>query len=84
MMKPYLLAAVAFLGLTASGLAARAQVQFNFTYSGSLVYFTVPIAGTYRILAFGAQGGNATPVNGPRPFSVGTGGLGAEIGAIST
>jgi Glycine rich protein len=74
-MKPYLLTTATFLGLTASGLPARAQVQFNFTYTGKLDNFTAPIAGTYRILVFGAQGGNGTP-----PVSAGTGGLGAEIG----
>ena len=74
-MKPYLLTAVAFLGLAASEPAARAQVQFNFTYTGKPDSFTVPIAGTYRVLAFGAQGGNGTP-----PVFGGSGGLGAEIG----
>src|SRR5215469_347482 len=74
-MKPYLLTTEAFLALTASQPAAQAQVQFSFTYTGKLDNFTAPIAGTYRILAFGAQGGNATP-----PVSAGTGGLGAEIG----
>src|SRR5215469_6757863 len=71
-MKLYLLTAVACLGLTASE-PAHAQVQF--TYTGKLDSFTAPIAGTYRVLAFGAQGGNGTP-----PVSAGSGGLGAEIG----
>lgn len=62
-------------GLTISGPVARAQVEFNFAYTGKPDNFTVPIAGTYRILAFGAQGGNGTP-----PISAGSGGLGAEIG----
>jgi hypothetical protein len=74
-MKPYFLTAAAFLGLYASEPGARAQVQANFAYSGKLDNFTAPIAGTYRILAFGAQGGNGTP-----PVSAGSGGLGAEIG----
>jgi hypothetical protein len=56
-MKPLLLAGTAFLGLAASGSVARA-VPFDFTYTGSLVTFTVPTTDTYRILAFGAQGGS--------------------------
>jgi len=39
-MKPYLLAGTAFLALAASGSAAHAQ-RVNFTYTGSLVTFTV-------------------------------------------
>jgi hypothetical protein len=73
-MKLLLLAGTAFLGLAASGSAARA-VPFDFTYTGSLVTFTVPTTDTYQILAFGAQGGNGT-FNG----FVGVGGRGAEIG----
>ena len=61
MMKPYSLTAGAFLALTVSGPVACAQVEFNFTYTGKPDNFTVPIAGTYRILTFGAQGGNGTP-----------------------
>ena len=75
-MKPYLLAGTAFLALAASGSAAHAQ-RVNFTYTGSLVTFTVPKNGTYQILAFGAQGGNGIWV----PTGVfGAGGRGAEIG----
>ena len=74
-MKPYVLTTVALLALAAAEPAAHAQVQFNFAYTGKLDNFTAPIAGTYRILAFGAQGGNGTP-----PVSAGSGGLGAEIG----
>ena len=71
-MKLLLMAGTAFLGLAVSGSAARA-VPFDFTYTGSLVTFTVPTTDTYQILAFGAQGGNIT--------RTGTGGgLGAEIG----
>jgi hypothetical protein len=73
-MKLILLAGTACLGLVASGLAAHA-VPFDFTYTGSLVTFTVPTTDNYQILAFGAQGGNIT--------STGTGGgLGAEIGGV--
>ena len=71
-MKLVLLAGTALLGLVASGSAARA-VPFDFTYTGSLVTFTVPTTETYQILAFGAQGGDSG-------FPGGTGGLGAEIG----
>ncbi len=40
-MKRLLLAGTAFLGLAASGQAARAT-PLDFTYTGSLVSFTVP------------------------------------------
>ena len=73
-MKQLLLAGTAFLGLAASGLAARAT-PFDFTYTGSLVTFTVPTTDSYQILAFGAQGGSAISGN-----LIGPGGLGAEIG----
>ena len=72
-MKGLLLAWTAFLALAASGSVARATL-FDFTYSGSLVDFTIPTTGTYQILAFGAQGGNATAL------PVGPGGKGAEVG----
>ena len=71
-MKLILLAGTVFLGLSVSGSTARA-VPFDFTYSGSLVTFTVPTTDTYQILAFGAQGGNGA-LGGTG------GGLGAEIG----
>jgi len=67
-----LLAQIAFLGLAASVSAAARATPFDFTYSGSLVDFTVPATETYQILAFGAQGGTDS--------SVGRGGRGAEIG----
>ena len=73
-MKQLLLAGTAFLGFAASGLAARAT-PFDFTYTGSLVTFTVPTTNSYQILAFGAQGGSATVGS-----LIGVGGLGAEIG----
>ncbi len=56
-MKHRLLAGTSLLGLLAWDPAARA-VPFDFTYTGSLVTFTVPTTGTYQILAFGAQGGS--------------------------
>jgi PEP-CTERM motif len=76
-LKLLLLAGIAFLGLAASGSAARA-VPFDFTYTGSLVTFTVPTTDTYQILAFGAQGGNVPPLG--IGGTVGIGGRGAEIG----
>src|SRR6202047_3634406 len=74
-MKRLLLAGTAFLGLTASGAVAHATL-FDFTYSGSLVDFTVPTSDTYQILAFGAQGGNSQSFTD----GIGAGGRGAEIG----
>jgi hypothetical protein len=68
------LAGTAFLGLATAGSAAIAT-PFHFTYTGSLVNFTVPITGTYQILAFGAQGGSVNFLG-----MVANGGRGAEIG----
>jgi hypothetical protein len=73
-MTRFLLAGTALLGFAASGSVANAG-PIDFTYTGSLVEFTVPATGPYQILAFGAQGGN-----GNRRDAVGAGGLGAEIG----
>ena len=53
-MKRLLLAGAAFLGLAASGSGTRAG-PIDFTFTGSLVDFTVPATGLYQILAFGAQ-----------------------------
>ncbi|HYZ42273.1 MAG TPA: autotransporter, partial [Stellaceae bacterium] len=59
-----------------AGAAPVAHAQrIAFTYTGSLVTFTVPITGSYQILAFGAQGGESIAGQSP-----GAGGLGAEIG----
>ena len=74
-MTRFLLAGTALLGFAASGSVANAG-PIDFTYTGSLVEFTVPATGTYQILAFGAQGGNGKSAND----AVGAGGLGAEIG----
>ena len=69
-MRLLLLGGAMLLAIAAPGSGARAV---PFTYTGSLVTFTVPTTDTYQILAFGAQGGNIT--------RTGTGGgLGAEIG----
>jgi hypothetical protein len=78
-MKQFLLAWTAVLGLTASGLAARAT-PIDFTFTGSLVDFTVPTTGPYQILAYGAQGGSG--INGFGRVSMG--GRGAEIGGDFT
>lgn len=69
-MKQILIAGIALVGLTASGSATYAA-PIDFTYTGSLVDFTVPATGSYQITAFGAQGGNTNN---------GLGGRGAEIG----
>jgi hypothetical protein len=73
-MKQLLLAGTAFLALAAP--VAHATL-FDFTYTGSLVDFTVPTTGSYQIQAFGAQGGNIAGVGSG-------GGLGAEIGGDFT
>ena len=67
-MKRLLLGGTAFLALAFSDQFAEA-VPFDFTFTGSLVTFTVPTTDTYQILAFGAQGGHSEP----------NGGGGAEI-----
>ena len=72
-MNRLLLVGAAFLAVAFSDQSAEA-VPFDFTFTGSLVTFTVPTTDTYQILAFGAQGGNSF-FNG-----IGTGGRGAEIG----
>jgi len=73
-MKQFLLAGAALLALALSEPTAHAQ-RFEFDYTGSLVTFTVPIKGTYQIIAFGAQGGGS--MTGQH---FGVGGLGAEFG----
>jgi hypothetical protein len=81
-MKPLMLAWTVFLGCAALGSGARATL-FDFTYTGSLVTFTVPTTDTYRITAYGAQGGSGMGcINiGNSPIiPVGPGGKGAEIG----
>ena len=79
-MKLLLMAGTAFLGLAASGSAARA-VPFDFTYTGSLVDFTVPATGSYQILALGGHGGSGFLEEVPFvPLVIGPGGKGAEIG----
>ena len=73
-MKLHVLAATALLTLTAFPAAA---VPITFSYTGSIVDYTVPVSGQYTISATGARGGSV-PNNG------GTGGLGAQAGATFT
>ena len=73
-MKLISLAGTVLLAFVALEPAAQAQ-RVNFTYTGTLVTFTVPATGLYQILAFGAQGGTGTYDN-----FIGAGGLGAESG----
>jgi PEP-CTERM motif len=73
-----LLVGTTVLALSAPG-SARC-VPFDFTYTGSLVSFTVPTTGTYQILAFGAQGGDSGTIVLPQGPVFGAGGRGAEIG----
>jgi hypothetical protein len=49
-MKRFLLAGALLLAVTTLGPTARAQ-RFEFSYTGSLVTFTVPIGGIYQIVA---------------------------------
>lgn len=60
--------------LAASGIA-RAE---SFSYSGSVVTYTIPTTGVYDITAAGAQGGNSLAGGS------GVGGLGANIGGDVT
>lgn len=73
-MKRVVLTTTVFFGLAASGAPAGA-VPFDFTFTRSLVTFTVPTTAIYQILAFGAQGGS-----GNFGGTIGAGGRGAEIG----
>src|SRR5689334_2806411 len=75
-MKQLSLCGATLVALLAVTSYARA-VPFDFTYTGSLVAFTVPATDTYRILAFGAQGGNSGPFTDGG--ATGMGGRGAEI-----
>ncbi len=50
----------------------------TFSYTGSIVYFTVPTTGSYTIEALGASGGTANVKDGG---DAAAGGLGAEIEA---
>ncbi len=76
-MKQPWLGAMVFLAIAAASPTARA-IPFDFTYTGSLVTFTVPESGLYQILAFGAEGGSGI-FCGATCF-IGAGGRGAKIG----
>jgi hypothetical protein len=79
-MKQLLLAGTALLAFATSHPAAdAAPVVFDFTFTGSLVDFTVPTTDTYQILAFGAQVGSGS-TNFWLSSCHWTGGKGAEIG----
>ena len=58
-MRGLLLGATSSLALATLSQAASAT-PIDFTFTGSLVTFTVPTTDAYQILAYGAQGGNAT------------------------
>jgi hypothetical protein len=49
-MKRFLLAGALLLAVATLGPTARAQ-RFEFSYTGSLITFTVPIGGIYQIVA---------------------------------
>lgn len=68
-----LLLATAFAVATATPAAA-----ITFTYTGSIVTWTVPADGTYTITATGAQGGQGRNLSFAPVF---TGGRGARVGA---
>jgi hypothetical protein len=78
-MRSSLLAGALFLTVCTLGSAAQAQ-RFEFAYTGSLVTFTVPINGTYQIIAFGAQGGSGNGRTEPASAGISVGGKGAEVG----
>ena len=53
-----------FAGLAASfctpSLRAQTSNAWDFTYTGSIVTWTVPISGYYDVTAYGAQGGGVS------------------------
>jgi hypothetical protein len=57
--KRQLLIGTAFLAVAFSDEAAEA-VSFDFTFTDSLVTFTVLTTNTHQILAFGGQGSSGT------------------------
>ena len=71
---PLLLAAMCTGPLCPTPLLGQAPTNWSFNYSGSIVTWSVPQAGTYAISAAGAQGGNLSG------RSVVPGGLGAVMG----
>ncbi len=78
MFRTTLLAGAAMV-LATAGVpgAARASIvpTYTYNYTGALQTQTITTAGTYAVVAFGAQGGAAQS-----PVSSTAGGLGAEVG----
>ena len=73
-MKKLCLVGSALLGVAALSPAASAT-PIDFTFTGTVVTFTVPTTDIYQILVPGAQGGTVTFLG-----TVGGGGSGAEVG----
>ena len=69
-MKRILFAGASLFALMA-GSASAATTTFG--YTGTIAYYTVPLAGEYQVITYGAQGGNGGTIGG--------GGRGAKIGA---
>ncbi len=76
-MRMSVLAATSLLALSVGMRTAQAA---SFTYTGSIVSYTVPTTGLYDIVAYGAQGGYSGGVTS----LVSPGGFGAEIGGDVT
>lgn len=73
-MKWYLLSGASMMALVAATSGAKAAA---FSYTGTVIDYTVPVTGEYDITAFGAQGGNSA-VGGH------AGGLGGEATGLFT
>jgi len=73
-----------FAGLAAScctpSLRAQTSNAWDFTYTGSIVTWTVPISGYYDVTAYGAQGGGVSTQTLNSPPIYLPGGRGAAIG----
>lgn len=80
---------------TAFALAATPAMAITFNYTGSTVSWTVPVEGTYEIVAVGAKGGDELSSLGPgyahvpgvsttTIYSQAIGGLGALVGGRFT
>ena len=55
-LKCFLLTSASLLALVAASPTASATTVL---FSGAVADFTIPVAGTYQIAAFGAQGGSS-------------------------
>jgi hypothetical protein len=77
-MKWLLLTSASLMALMAGSAAAGAK---TFYYTGAIVDYTIPVTGTYEIVASGASGGNANDDNlgGPGSRGFAGGGQGAEV-----